>query len=393
MIRLLYFFLVLFFALPLSAADKQKICLNMIVKDESKVIKRCLDSVMPLIDYWVIVDTGSTDGTQEIIKQHLKNIPGELHERPWKNFGESRTEAFELAKGKGDYLLFMDADDVLEFEKGFKLPKLTEDMYNMWRGTPGFTYLKPQVVKGNLPWKWVGVTHEYLDCAHPYTSQLLENVKYVSKEGGARDFDPKKFWKNVKLLEDGLKKEPTNSRYMFYLAESYRDAGEKGKAIEIFQKRIDMGGWAEEVFWSILQIGHLMRGIGLPPSLVIDCYTRAHKYRPHRPEPLYYLAEVYNLIGKHDKAYECIKAREKTPRPDQKDMLFNVDWIDEYGYLFQLSIASYYLGKYQESLDACDKLIKMENLPEEWRERAKINRNYPAAKLKPKEKVKVKTAM
>ena len=86
------------------AADegKQKtICLNMIVKDESKVITRGLATVKPLISYWVIVDTGSTDGTQEIIKKFMEDIPGELHERPWKNFEHNRNQALELAKGKG----------------------------------------------------------------------------------------------------------------------------------------------------------------------------------------------------------------------------------------------------------------------------------------------------
>ena len=62
------------------------LCLNMIVKNESHVIKRCLDSVKPIIDYWVIFDTGSTDGTQRIIQEVLKDIPGQLHERPWVNF-------------------------------------------------------------------------------------------------------------------------------------------------------------------------------------------------------------------------------------------------------------------------------------------------------------------
>ena len=108
----------------------------MIVKNESKIIKRCLDSVKPIIDYWVIVDTGSVDGTQEIIKKHLKDIPGELHERPWKNFGENRTEAFQLAKGKGDYLLFMDADDVLVIEEEFHKQALTKDLYNTVARSP-----------------------------------------------------------------------------------------------------------------------------------------------------------------------------------------------------------------------------------------------------------------
>src|SRR5574340_542399 len=96
---------------------KKTICLNMIVKNESKVIERCLASVKPIIDTWVIVDTGSTDGTQAIVREFLKDIPGELHERPWVNFGHNRNEALELARGKADYLLLIDADDKLAYEE------------------------------------------------------------------------------------------------------------------------------------------------------------------------------------------------------------------------------------------------------------------------------------
>ena len=90
-----------------------KICLNMIVKNESKIIKRCLESVLPFIDTWCIVDTGSTDGTQDIIKEFLKDIPGILHEKPWINFGHNRNEALELARSWGDFILLTDADMVL----------------------------------------------------------------------------------------------------------------------------------------------------------------------------------------------------------------------------------------------------------------------------------------
>jgi len=354
----------------------------MIVKDESQVIKRCLDSVKPLIDYWVIVDTGSKDGTQGIIKAHLKGIPGELHERPWKNFGESRSEAYNLAKGKGDYILFMDADDILTFDQSFTLPVLTHDQYNMWRGTEEFSYLKPQIVKGNLPWRWVGVTHEYLDCPQSHTTAILEHVKYVSCEGGARSYDPEKFLKNVALLEEGLKKEPLNARYAFYLAESYRDAGEKGKALECFQRRVNMGNWNEEVFWSKFQIANLMHQLKFSSKVVVEAYKDAHEYRPHRCEPIYHLVDFYNNQGQYDKSYQALKAYLALPKPKEKDFLFNEVWIDKYGLLFQLSICSYYVGKYQESIDTCNELLAMKDLPEDFRKLTEANKVFPMEKLK-----------
>jgi glycosyltransferase involved in cell wall biosynthesis len=373
---------ILLLLLPLCLWAKPKICLNMIVKNESEVIRRCLDSVKPVIDYWVIVDTGSTDDTMKLIRESLKEIPGELYQRPWVNFGENRSEAFNFAKGKGDYILFMDADDILEFQGSPQFPPLTQDLYHMWRGSDGFTYLKPQLAKGDLPWRWVGVTHEYLDCPQPYTSETLLNVRYITCDGGAGAKDGrKKFLRNVKLLENGLKKEPNNERYMFYLAESYRDAGNPGKALEKFQKRVKMGGWAEEVFWSKLQIAHLLKHFELPTPIVVAAYLDAHTYRPHRPESLYYIAELYNQEGQYGRAYATLKAQASIPKPSEKDSLFNVDWIDEYGLLFQLSICSYYIGQHQESLDACDQLLQIKTLPEAWLKQTHLNRAFPLEKL------------
>jgi glycosyltransferase involved in cell wall biosynthesis len=75
-----------------------RICLNMIVKDEAPVIGRCLDAALPFIDHWVIVDTGSTDGTQDLVRRHLASVPGTLAERPWRNFAHNRNEALALAR-------------------------------------------------------------------------------------------------------------------------------------------------------------------------------------------------------------------------------------------------------------------------------------------------------
>src|SRR5262245_60818994 len=99
-----------------AAADGRRaptVCLNMIAKNEAPVIARCLASARPFIDHWIIVDTGSTDGTQQRVRECLQGIPGELHERPWRDFSHNRNQALELAGGAADYLLFIDADELL----------------------------------------------------------------------------------------------------------------------------------------------------------------------------------------------------------------------------------------------------------------------------------------
>ena len=102
--------------------DSPTLCLNMIVKNESKIIIRLLNSVVSLIDCYCICDTGSTDNTKELISSYFenKNIPGKIVEEPFKNFCHNRNFALTSCLGMSDYILLMDADMVLEinnFEK------------------------------------------------------------------------------------------------------------------------------------------------------------------------------------------------------------------------------------------------------------------------------------
>ena len=114
------------------------ICLNMIVKNEAALIRRCLDSVVPHIDSWVIMDTGSSDGTQDLIREHLRALPGELFEGPFTDFGQARTEALARVGDRADYVLFMDADDTLVCPESYALPLLTADAYYLeaWNARP-----------------------------------------------------------------------------------------------------------------------------------------------------------------------------------------------------------------------------------------------------------------
>jgi len=108
-------------------SQKKKIVLSMIVKNETHIIKECFDSLHKFIDYWVICDTGSTDGTQELITQYFKEkgIPGELHQHEWEDFATNRTKALDLCTGKGDYAWMIDADDYLVGEMQFPVIRIT----------------------------------------------------------------------------------------------------------------------------------------------------------------------------------------------------------------------------------------------------------------------------
>mgnify|MGYP003655914059 FL=1 len=151
--------------------DRPTITLCMIVKDEHHVIERCLESVHKYIDRYDITDTGSTDGTQDIIKKFFdeKGIPGEVHQSDWKGFGRSRTESFKNAEKNGaDYAWVIDADDNLEGDFSTALDFINKTRFSSYslRITRGenFTWWRNQMFFLKDNWKYVGILHEYADC-------------------------------------------------------------------------------------------------------------------------------------------------------------------------------------------------------------------------------------
>jgi glycosyltransferase involved in cell wall biosynthesis len=194
----------------------------MIVKNESKIIKRCLDSVKHLIDSWCIIDTGSSDGTQEIIKEVLAGIPGELIERPWVNFGHNRNEGLRYAERWADWILLTDADMVL-VDTGFNRNLLdpTVDGYDVIQENHSIRYYNFRLLNAKRNWKCIGVTHEYYSPADGLRIRArLDSLWFNDISDGGSKGD--KFERDIKLLVQGLIDEPENHRYMFYLAQSYR---------------------------------------------------------------------------------------------------------------------------------------------------------------------------
>ncbi|WP_204508352.1 glycosyltransferase [Aestuariivirga litoralis] len=337
---------------------RQTICLCMIVKNEAPVIARCLESVRPLISHWVIVDTGSTDGTQDIIRRELADLPGKLHERPWQDFAHNRSEALELARPHGDYSLIIDADDVLELQPGLRLPLLSEDCYTVDIRDGALLYQRKQLVSNRLRWFYRGVLHEFIDTDGPHNTGHLGIIMRRNHDG-ARRRDPETYRRDARILDHALKSEPDpflRTRYTFYLAQSYRDCGEREKAIKHYLERSTLGGWQQEVFVSLYQAAKLKEQQGYPDQEVIAAYQAATAALPQRAEAIHAAARFCRVKQLYRQGYEIAQAGLGMTAPEEA--LFAEPSVYETGLLDEFAVNAYWTGHYAESLDACLKLLE-----------------------------------
>src|SRR4029079_5282124 len=161
-------------------------------------------------------------------------------------FAHNRNQALELATPHGEYVLIIDADDLLEFEAGFQMPALNADSYMLRIADPSITYQRIQIVRSALPWRWRGVLHEFLACENARGSEILEGLKLRRNHDGARRRDPETYKRDAQILDAALQTETDpfmRARYRFYLAQSYRDCAEKEKSLQAYLERAELGFW------------------------------------------------------------------------------------------------------------------------------------------------------
>jgi len=229
----------------------------------------------------------------------------------------------------------------------------------------GTKYHRIHLINNHLDWKWEGILHEHVESPQAMTSGVLEGVANLVTVEGCRSQDTQKYQKDAQILEKALEKDPNNSRYVFYLAQSYRDAGEKMLAIKNYERRVEIGGWDQEVFFSLYQIAKLQEGLEMDPKIFIESYYKAYGFRPSRIEPLYCLASYYRKAGNYRLGYALANLALAIPFSD--DMLFVEEWMHKYGMLLEQSICAYYLEKYLESRDISNEILNIDNLPEHVR--------------------------
>ncbi|MBF8263474.1 MAG: hypothetical protein HW387_1139 [Parachlamydiales bacterium] len=335
----------------------------MIVKNEQAVIRRCLETVKPIIDYWVIVDTGSWDNTRPIIQDCLKDIPGELHESAWVNFAHNRNIALGLAKNKSDYILFIDADETLLFYDSFDKNRLDKDFYFALKTGQRAECQCALLIRSDPGWRWEGVIHEYITHSHPMVGDVLNELAVdCSHKEGHRSQDSQKALNDAQMLEEALKKDPDNGRYVFYLAQSYANAKKHDRALENYKKRVSMGGNEDEIFWSLYCIASIQEYFKMDFQTIVDGYCQAYCFKPSRAEPLYRLAAYFQTTGHPLMGYLTARLGTQLPIPRQTMKLQK--WIYDYGFRLKHAELSHAIGHREEALRSFKTLLAQKECPE-----------------------------
>jgi glycosyltransferase involved in cell wall biosynthesis len=330
-------------SVPLPKKEKRVILLSMI-KNENKIIKRLIESTLSIADAVCICDTGSTDNTIEVLTDYFSDfkIPTRIfngEEHLWKNFGYNRSQSFlaavQMCKDLGwdldsTYALAMDADMQLVVLPPFSKESLTTIGYKIIQKSHSLEYYNARFLCLGHPWKCTGVTHEYWDGGE--TDTITADKIYISDigDGGCKS---DKFERDVRLLEEGLRESPNNPRYLFYLAQSYKDSGVPNKiekSIEYYQKRVEVGGWVEETWYAMYMLMKLYAEKKDYPMMEM-WGQKAYELRKERSENLLYLCRHFKDRRQYLKAWHYYQLGCDIPKPN--DLLF-VE-TDAYGRAFE----------------------------------------------------------
>lgn len=329
-----------------------KICLNMIVRNEGARIERALASAAPYINSFVIVDTGSTDDTKEKIIKFFKkyneehgkpkSIIGEIRDAEFTDWSQARNAAIGWARRLAvvylpDYLLLMDADmELVVRDKEAFFAAMTGEAHEMRQEAGALHYSNVRIVKANSTGLYRGATHEYYDTAS--TSEIGSDVAFFKDHADGSN-RPEKFKRDIRLLKADLKKDPNNVRSFFYLAQSYADAGMPAHATKWYKRRVEAGGWDEEVWNAQYRLAHCWKGID--EDKFVANMLKAYQMRPTRAESMYDLAHYYRHKDMPAPALAAAEAVAHLPKPPDK--LFVNDYAYKAGVKEEISITGFYV--------------------------------------------------
>jgi tetratricopeptide (TPR) repeat protein len=369
-----------------------KLCLNMIVKNESKIIGRLLESVVGLVDSYCICDTGSSDNTEQIITDFFtqRNISGQIIHEPFRDFGYNRTLALKACRGlpNADFILLLDADMQLQINPNLTPEKikqqLRDELYFIFQGNEFLYYKNVRIIKNNHDIEYWGVTHEFVKSGNETYkyNQFDKSVMFINDvgDGGSKT---NKYTRDIELLKKGLEELPNNERYLFYLANSYRDTGQFALAIETYKKRIAVGGWFEEIWHSHYSIGKCAKVLG-NMEMAIYHWLQGYNVFPQRLENIYEIIHYYRNAMQNELAYQfyAIADGERKRFKGLLDFLFLEKDIYDWKLDYEMTVIAFYRNSLPYNIcEICMNVLRYPHLDDGYANNIMSNYKFYSKKM------------
>lgn len=364
-----------------------KLALNFICKNESHVIERMLNSAKSITDLIVVNDTGSTDGTQDIIRKfgEENNIPTYVFERPFDDFEKSRTWAMTklsevVAELKWDadkvHGYWFDCDEQLVIDPTFNKNQFTADLYMINTYIGQMKYTRNTFFKVSKPFRWYGPVHEFIVCDDQnITSGLATGIHVnVSMDGASwQGKISEKYLSHSHKLETYINENRQDPRWIFYTAQSYHDSASipdnreeneerLRRSLKYYKERTERtDGYAEEIYYSHYRMGTIMRSLEQPWNLTLQQCLKAYAIDPLRGESIKTIIDYYLQMGEWHLGYLYTKFgyenfHGKNPYP--KKLLF----VDESLYIWKFAEAHaatcFYTGRADEAKKVYGEILK-----------------------------------
>lgn len=332
-----------------SSPKAPEICLMMIVRNEEKTLPRLISSVLPVISSWVIIDTGSTDNTQEVAQSLLSHLPGKLLEKEWVNFGHNRSELVSEIPNDADFALLLDADHVLhlESEEDFfrEVRKNNQDDCLMIEVVEEkFTCSMPYLIRSGPKYRFVGSTHEHLTAdtalkkSQPLKSLQLNHIG----DGGSKG---DKFERDRYLLEQDLLNGGDNSRTRFYLGQTLESLGLQQEAVEQYTHCKNLSTWDEEKYIASLRIGRILQKSEDSNSALVEFFT-AYEICPDRSEALYEIVKILQQMNGYKFAHRALN---NAHYASKTRILFIETWTRDFSLPIEEAVIAWNVGHVQEA--------------------------------------------
>lgn len=345
---------------------RSTICLSMIVKDEAPRIERLLASALSHIDAAAIVDTGSSDETIEIIERFCAEheLPLVIEQREWTDFATARNQALDLAQGRCDYILALDADWTMQVEPG-ALDELTSPgyLYAIEDPSTGLVHYNERLLRDDpaLAWRWIHPVHEQPHSPQHPTFELLAGVRMLVHEVGGQRTE--RYERDAQLLAAALDADPGDEHALFYLANTRLSLGEADAAAVLYRLLLDLRYRSrlgkERRYFALLRLGEMAAS----RKEAIMLYEWATRLMGHRQEAAVRTATLLREEGKLVRAL-AVARRE---RPVPTDWIAVAPWVYEWGMACERALIAAQLGRMVEAERTCRQLLTVPSLPVEQR--------------------------